>query len=392
MYALGQVTIFLIILVIILSIKQIRTKYIWWEYMLQLFIPTVIVTIVWFTATASMKMDTEYWGNTCVSIQYEESYEWWNTCSYTVDCNCTTDKDGNTSCDQCCVAACDYESASWYAIDERGRRRSIREDEYNTIKKKWGLEEYDTGDTNGTANCRIGKIYRVDWDNNMETYQIIVTKHKYENKVRFEATYFYPQYTEDQLTDVYGYPVIQGLDQDHVIGDWYNSSDQQAADHILDIHNGTYGPKPREDQGQVKVFMFVYTDKDRSYAVKQKDKLEGGNKNEYILVLGFNSLDNSIMWYEIITYCDNGSAVNRMKEWLYANPNSTLEEIAEAMTDVLENNWERREFTPLNAFIKLKPKPWVWVLAYILNVIISVGMIFVFSNNENYNSGSRHYY
>ena len=385
MYIIGQLLIVLIFIGIILFNKNIRKEYVVFEYILQVVVPILIVVCVWEVSKYSMVIDDEYWGNTCVKIERHEEYRWLNPCSYTEPCNCTTDEDGNETCDSCCVEACDYVPETYYAYDENDKQISITKNQYYKVLKKWKLPEIETDVKNGTISCGlIGNVFETIWDNNKDNYQIIVTHHTYENKVRYEPTFFYPQYNKDQLNDVYDYPFIVGLDQKHVIGEWYNSADKKQSEHLLDVFNGIYGPKSREDHGQIKVFYFIYKDKDQSYGVKQKDKLQGGNKNEYNLVLNYDSKTKNISWYEVISFYEKSAVKNRVEEYLYSNPQTSLVDLTNVVTDVLSKNWLRREFTFLNSIIKLKPPLFIWITAYIVNIIVSLILIFFFKENDYY--------
>lgn len=381
MYILGQLSICIIFIIIILK-SDFKDEYELWEYGLQMCIPIIIAGLIWLLSTNTMKMDTEYWGNTCVKIQHQEEYEEWNPCATTRECCCKTDKNGNRECDTECVGGCESHGPYWYAFNEYGDRIDIKKSEYERIKNKWKLPPQKVG-TSGDA-CGRGDLFEITWDNNMNNYQIIVTKHTYVNKVRHEVTFFYPTYEDKELTDIHDYPPVNELEQDHVIGRWPYNNEQELAEHKLDVLNGVFGPKARNEHGQIKAFIFVYIDKPREYAVKQKDKLLGGNKNEYSLVLGYNTKTKKIEWYDIITYCDNGASVNRMKEFLFENPSAPLNIVADEMVNILTTTWIRREFTPLNSIITLRPPNWVIILAYIINAILSTGMIYIFHTNERH--------
>lgn len=378
MYLLIQFSIAVIFICI--AIIFYRKEYTWWEYILQLIIPIGIVMAMYYITTHARIMDTEYWGNTIVKVEYQEQYEYWDPCKDTYDCNCTTDKDGNRSCDTCCDPGCVSYGPYYYAYNENGTQVMINEDTYHKIKDKFKTEK-NTNKQKGDS-CKKGWLYEAKWNGEYDSYQVHVTKHKYENKVRYNKIFVPEEIKKEERKKVHNYPSIVSLDQQHVIGEWYSLKDKQIADHRLDFHNGMYGPKPRDNSGQIKAFLLLYKDTPKSIVRLQKGSWKRGNKNEYTLMIGWDSKTRKIVWYDDMTFELSGKCSNRIKKYVYENPETSLEDLTNTMSNILAEHWLRREFTPLNALIKLDPPKWLWVVGILLGIGLGIGGLFLFSNNE----------
>lgn len=378
MYFITQVSVGLIMLLI--AYLYFKHEYTWWEYILQLIFPLAIAGIVYQISTSVRETDFEFWGNTCVKVEWQDRYEYYDPCKDTEECNCTTDKDGNRSCSTCCVGGCVTVYPYGIAWNEFGSYEYISEVMFNEIRLKFGnkktFEDYK-GD-----GCGRGDMHRSIWEGEKHTYQAFITRHKYENKVRFQPIYNPKTATEEEIKSAYKYPPINGIDQDHILGTWRDGLALERADNILASHAGIYGPKSQEEHGQVKPFILIFTDQPKRMADVQRAAWQNGNKNEYTLMLGMDAQNENIKWFEIMTFSQNGAVKNRMMEFLHSDPKLNIDRIADEMSYILAEHWKRRSFTPLNNLITLKPNGWTWFLGILLNLLVGIGSLVAFSSNE----------
>lgn len=362
-----------------------RKYYVWWEYVLQILIPAFIATVIYFIGVNQKNWDIEWWSDTCVELRHEESYETEETRSYS--CNCSTDSDGRESCSTCYEDYCSDHPEQWYAISSLGWLQAINEAEYHLIRKKWNALELKIG-TIGDEECRIGGVYSVNWNGDSISRQIFVQRHRYENDVRFNRVYVPQEYTKEmRYLPILDYYDVDGIDQNHIIGYWSDIADKEKADLILDRHAAKFGPKKREERGQILPLIWIYNDQPNSIARYHRAKHQGGNKNEYSLLIGYNSKTQKIDWYDIVTFTQNGACVNRMKEFMHDNRDNrtaSLEEISTEMTKILSNHWERREFTELNKMITFRPSAKLWAFGILFNLIIGALCAFGFMGNDYY--------
>lgn len=369
MFLVTQAVIALVVTVIMYYIA--KKDYAWWEYGIQFLIPFLIVLGVKELSLTYMSSDTEFWTTTLKEMVYQEQYRIWvtKTCSETYACG--SDSNGNTKyctryydCSECESRGPYYylngQSASYVGIDT-----------WNYLKKKWKVKPEHIG-TNGD-HCGKGDRWRIQWDQSYETHQAWTSVHPYENKIRYDAGRFpMRELTETEKSIVKSYPdLFVGIEQKPISGPWRDAKDLNNANHRLNYFNAVYGPKSREEHGQIKVFIMLYKDVPKSKVHHaQRIKLEYGNKNEFIVMLGWNSNTNSITWSDVITHTVDGTSVNTPQRIINDNPDISMEDFVIELTEVLSKNWIRTEFTPLNDVITLKPKLWVWIVALVLQGFI----------------------
>lgn len=366
----------------IVAIYFFHRDFTMWELIAQFISPILLSVIVYASSISIKETDIEFWNSTCVSISRIEKHELYEKESYS--CDCVTDTEtGTVSCNTCYEWVCNSYGPYWYAYNQNGTEQKISESTYAFIHAKWNNSEQFVK-THGERSCKKGDEFEAKWNGLKETYVKFTEEKAYKNKVRFNAVYNpVKSWPEEKQKQVYKYPPISDILQENIIGDWPNNHDLTNAKKLLEEYAGLYGPKSRAQNGQIAPFIFIYKDKSREIAEIQRSVLEGGNKNEFILILNWNSSSGQIDWYDVITFCENPGAKNRMYEWLHQNDNASLEEITRYMIQVLKDNWLRREFTPLNEFIKITPSKGIWIGSLCLCLFINIGLFLFFRYNEN---------
>jgi hypothetical protein len=124
--------------VIILAVFFTR-KMVWWEYLLVIGIPILIIFAGKIISVTSQTMATEYWNSYVVRAVYEEEWDEWitETCYRTVSCgkNCTEQVPYDCSHRV-------YHPPEWIIFDNIGERISVSQSFYGQIKKMWGNETF----------------------------------------------------------------------------------------------------------------------------------------------------------------------------------------------------------------------------------------------------------
>lgn len=342
------------------------------ELILLFVFPILIAYVAFSLSTNAKERDWEFWGSTCVKAEYQERYGQWERESY--ECNCTTDKEGRRSCDTCYRMVCNKYGPYYYAYNEFDSQVSLTENQYKQLVSKFKNEKNTRV---SLGSCPSGDLWVSNWNKDSASYQVFVQQKPYKNKVRFNAIYN-PKYSKQLIKKLQplNYPPINGIDQIHIVGSNFASSqDIKQANAILAHHAGIYGPKPHEQHGQVKPFIFTYINKPQQMVLAQRAYLEGGNKNEFIVLVNYDSLSKKISWYDIITY-DEGETPYRLKIWLESNRSATLTQISKQTVDLLSKYWQRKHFTHLNEVIMTPIPTWIWIAGFFMYAI-SLVLIFV---------------
>lgn len=369
-----------------------KSQYHWLELLGQFLICFLVAFGVGKISLMFKSTDTEYWGDLLDRIVYEGAYEEWeyNPCCTTYECKCTTDKDGNRSCDTCCDGCweCNTYGPYRYKIGRSGQKYSIGSQEYKRTLKSLGYQrdKLDVAATNNrhsklnqTSFCnRDDKIFRADWDGDTSTVENIVSEHSYENKIRYSNSVYGYDKPSDQIAEDMGL-VMYNRVRDHYQPDVHGALSVKLPGYTeavrkLSLLNGRYGKVL-----QLKAMVFVIPYKEDAL-FWQEQYLEGGNKNEFIVALAVDST-GSIKEYRVISWTEAHECTNSVNNWLHQYKGNDLEEIVDFMTPVLKKSWVRREFTSLNEFVSLEPDAWVILLGIILQAGIGFGLFRLFQEN-----------
>ena len=338
--------------------------------------------------------DTEYWGDLLTEIVYEGVYEEWeyNSCCTTYECNCTTDKDGTETCSSCCEGCweCNKYGPKIKKVGISGREYyGVSGPEYKRVVKSLGFKS-DYPDEEATQrrhssldqapHCdRDDGIRHAEWNDSVNTAENIVTEHSYENKVRYSnSVYGYDKPTESfsKSLGLVDYHPVRSYYQPDIQGPLASGMEgYEMASRKLALLNGSLGKAK-----QLKVMIFVLRDT-LDVIFWQKQYLEGGNKNEFILAV---SLDKSgdIADFGVITWTEEYACINLVKNWMQEYTGKDLNEIVDNISPMITQNWKRREFTPLNEFVNLTPPIWAIVLAIIIQIAAGFGLFHLFSSNN----------
>lgn len=112
----------------------------------------------------------------------------------------------------------------------------------------------------------------------------------------------------------------------------------------------------------------------------QKQFLEGGNKNEFIICLAVDKY-NVIKKAGVISWTEAFGCINGVENWLGQYEGNNLEEILDNTLPIIHKEWRRREFTPLNDIVTMEPPVWVMILAIVLQCAAGFGLFYLFTNN-----------
>ena len=360
-----------------------RTNIVWWEFVINIAVSSLLAIGTYHLYSFSVSSDTEYWGDMVEYVQWDQEYQSyeWNPCCRTYECSCSTDKDGNRSCSTCCDGCyeCNTYPERFYKVGRSGTKYEISGSEYDRLKYKFGTKEQDLGfytdvDFDGW-NCGYnGKRFIVKWDGNPDKAENAVSTHQYENKVVYSSSVYKPRKVtkkEKEKYKLHDYPHVIDYYQNDLIG-YYDQEVTQK----LTYFNALNGYRK-----QIKVMVFVHYSDNPDVLYMQRHYLKNGNKNEFNILLAIK--DNRIIDMDFATWCKVPATKNRIKEFLANNPDSTVKELVDYSLQVLDKHWKRTEFTPLNAMVSIVPPIWYWLLILLVNLSISLFITFKFVHNEH---------
>ena len=381
------------ITIISLAYFFFKKQFVWWELTIPTLACAVCILVCKAISTVDL-VDEEYHGDLIVEANYYEYYETWvtKTCSYT-----TTSCSGSGNSRVCHSTThyydcsyCDHNSAYWVAVSKTGKEFTISKTYYEYLQRKWNstpeFVELNRNIHNRGSCGKDGDMYKIRWDNQIETSEACVTVHNYTNKVQAAHTAFklpkitkkqaqqYQLYEYPKFYDYYKQKVILGLDSIYPI------ANVNYIETRLQYFNGDRGVK-----NKIKVFVLLYYDKPLSIAFKQQAYWSGGNQNELLICIGINKTTKEIQWVQPFSWTENKRLLVNCREDIaetkYFNPL--------LIYDILDKNVSGsvyRNFKKDFSYLTIEMPNWGLWLTYILTFICSIGVTFglIMNDQQNY--------
>lgn len=351
----------------------------WWELLLPSLISLVIVFAIYELSIYGQTSDTQYLGDLIVKCEYYEPWETYvhRTCSETV---CDS-RDKNGSCTSSHTryydcSYCDYTSEKYYAYTSTGKCISISEHKFYELKARWGGQWtfHDMQrDIDFYGSCgKDGDMYYISWDRNQATAEPCIWEESYENKVQAANSAF--TYTDKvDPKGLYDYPPIYDqYKQISVLGiDSIGlcAADIQKIEKQFEFFNAYYGPRKK-----VHFFLIVYRDKSPSIAKRQEIYWKGGNQNEVTLCIGIDPKTNQVLWSRAFSWCFNHRILVDLREDISDMGTLNFDSVYVAAERTIVQNYAVTIFKKEFAYLKVKPSSSAVTWAYILTIIITLGI------------------
>lgn len=374
--------IFAIILLIFFNKKTV-----WWEYLI-LVLPSAGITILIYWGMISYTTsDTEYLGEYVTSIKYYEDWDEYvhKTCTET-----TTDSKGNTTTRTYDCSYVNYHPEEWKQVLSNGKEHNISQKEYLRLFKKWNTQN-EFVDLKRSYHTNDGDCYTKSWDGLINNSKTVTIKQSYINKIKGSKSIFgfteisknealkiglyeYPELKHQSKTSLLGH---SDLNQNPVLGYELNDSDLIKWQFI----NGFYG-----HIHQFRTYILVFYNKPVSIINEQKSYWEGGNKNELIVCVGLDSINNKIQWYDAFSWSDKPTYEVNLRSYFLNKDTLDFNDFANWTIQSVPKYWKRKEFKDFDYIdIELNSNQtiWLFVIIMLFNLCMTIFIIFNNETNEN---------
>lgn len=326
---------------------------------------------------------TEYRGYLVHKAVYNEYWDTWVTRTCSVPCgeDCSTDSDGNVTCVTvyCNVdcSYCDRNYPYWDVYDQLGRSYSIDDKYYNKLIKQWSATPVHI---NKNRNIKYkngcgcdGNAYSIEWDTQLLTSEAVYRLESYKNHMKLSQSAF--NYTEIPLKErlskgVYDYPkTYEFYKQKPVLGlDSLNihSSDKYKIIKMYEYLNGL-GHRTHN-----KTFILLFPDKDINLATLQENHWTGGNRNELVICIGYDSKSNKLTWVKPFSWTDNKRVSVEIREELMKMDTLDLIKAYPMIYRTIDKYFKPKDFEDFNYLSIDYPKglyTFSWVSSLILTCI-----------------------
>jgi len=368
---------FLISIVLLIFFKK---HIVWWEYIV-LIVPSVLFTLVVREAFIWGKTeDTEYWGGYAVKIRHYDEWDEWidRTCTRMVAVG--TDKEGNTIYEEeeydCSYRQ--YHPEYWvYKNNITQHEVPISKELFEKIRKQFN--------TKMVFVDMHRNYYRIDgdaqdyfYDGTISHLRALTKEHTYKNKILVSQSIFNFEKIsreEAEKEGLFEYPKIEDNDQQVILGLKLGKALEKKYKYI----NSMYGKEK-----QFRIYVLIFKDKPFAVSELQKSYWQGGNKNEFVLCLGYNTKKKTIDWCNPFSWSDNPKLEvttkryfrehNHVRDlWLYPNWLKTHLGL-----------WKRKNFADfeyIDNTLTNGQSVWLFILILLFNVFTS---IFLLGNEFSY--------
>ena len=360
-------------------------KYIvWWEYIL------LIGSSILFTACLegimirAREFDIEYHGGYITKITHYDEWDEWveRTCTRTVHDG--YDDDGNeiTHEETYDCSYRDYHPERWTYTDNYGREEYFcYESEFNRAMDELGHPKMVFRDMHRDYYKIDGDAQDYFYDGTIEHIRPLTWSHSYQNKIIASNSIFKFEEIEDEEAKklgLFNYPKIKDYDQDAILGVNLGKKIHKKIKYI----NAIYGKTK-----QIRVYILVYTDKPLEISEQQKAYWQGGNKNEFIVCLGYNSKTKRVDWCNPFSWCDEPVLEVETKRFFMGSPHIVTS--VDSYASWLKANlhlWKRKEFKDFDYIDNTLTKGQaiaLLILVLIFDVVMSIFCIGNECRNED---------
>lgn len=375
-------------IIAVLLLIFFRNQVTWFEY-IGLIIISMLFTLMFRGIFVSInESDTEYWGGYMTKIRHYDDWDEWvhRTCTRKVLKG--YDKDGNPEYDEeeydCSYR--DYHPERWTYTDNYGSEHYFWDkEEFDRAMAELGYPKMVFVDMHRHYYTKDGDAQDYYWDGTFENSRTLTTWHTYTNKVIASRSIFRFEDIDKEKAKELGlfeYPEIQDYDQKSLLGVRLDRLTMKKIKYL----NGTFGSKY-----QFRIYILVFKDKPLVISEQQKSYWQGGNKNEFILCLGYNTKTHKIDWCNPFSWCDSPKLEVATKRYFREHPNLNLMGYCKWLEKNI-NLWKRKEFKDFD-YIDVEMSDGQTTTLFIIILLLDIGMsIFLIGNdytNENiYSSNS----
>ncbi len=352
-------------------LMRFREETVWWEYVLLIVPSLMLSSIIEFAMKKYNLADTEYLGYYVTRISY---YEPWNeyiqrTCTREVPVG--EDKDGNVvyrkETYDCSYV--EYHPARYtYTLNNGREEYFYNKKEFEIVKERLHVEGLFV-DLHRNYHTIDGDKYDYLWNGRDSTLYTMTFKHTYDNYVKkSRSIYRFDDISKKQAKELglFDYPEISNYEQQGIIGIEADDESNLAVRKL----NAMCG-----HNWQFRLFIVVFQDKGVNYADLQKNYWKGGNKNELIVCIGYDTEEHSVDWCEAFSWSDAPVLDVKSQGYFLGKDSLDFTGYCQFLTPLVEEQWQRKSFSDfsyINIELTLTQVTWLLILTLIYNIGISV--------------------
>lgn len=297
----------------------------------------LVMTGMWQLGRYSQMADTEIWNGQVTGKQQVRV-----SCGHSYECFCTTDRDGNRTCQTCYEHSNDYD---WRVYTTVGNLNISRIDRQGTrTPPRWRAVQI--GEPASTENRYTNYVQAVP-----------------------QSLYNMTAAHDESLPAVPDYPRVYDYYRiNRVLTVGANYAQADALNTQLGMALRTLGPEK-----EANVIVIVANTPDQMYRYKVESEWIGGNKNDVIVLLGTNAAADTLLWVDVITFAKNtGNELFQvtLRDELLDGHTLDATAVAGTIGATIEQLYDRPHMADYE-YLKdaIQPPFWLIVLATIMSLV-----------------------
>jgi len=376
------VTYFFPFVVAIILVIVCRKNIVWWEYIVLILVSVLLTLGMRSCCIADRETDVEYYGGYMVKITHYDEWDEWVVKTCTREVPDGVDEKGNTKyrTETYDCSYRDYHPERWTYLTNTGHEHHFCEkSEFDRAMRELGYPKMKFKEMNRHYYTIDGDAQEYYWDGAVQHIRPLVDTHHYKNKINCSNSVFnFEEINDEEAKEIglYDYPKIIDDDQDVILGIKPSAVTHKEFKYI----NSVYGPKK-----QFRMYVLIYPDKPLDISEKQKSYWKGGNKNEFIICLGYNTKTGLITWCNPFSWCDKPELEVATKRYFREHPRlANLYQYPNWLRKHLYL-WKRKEFKDFE-YIQNEPTDGQNTAILIFIIIFDLLMALFLVGNEFVNS------
>ena len=315
---------------------------VWWEYLVLIGSSLLISMLLAGLMRHDNCLDTEYLGGYMTKITHYDDWDEWIHRICTRQVPCGTDSKGHvryrTETYDCSYR--EYHPERWCYTDDVGNEHYFSgKTEFDAAMKELGYPKMVFRDMHRHYYTKDGDAQDYFWNGTVLDMRSLAWKEQYINKVIGSSSVMkFDKIEPEQAKEMglYDYPAVNSYDQNTIVG-CYSPSKRELKQ--IKYVNSIYGRKK-----QFRVFILVWdSDKTISISEEQRSYWQGGNKNEFVVCLGYDNTKDSVTWCNAFSWCDDPKLEVATKRYFLDNPRMDLSGYAIWLENHIDL-WQRKEF------------------------------------------------
>ena len=317
----------------------------------------------------SLTKQNEILGGNVLSASYYEPWDEYIHQTCTREVNCTTDKNGNRSC-QTEIYDCSYVSyhSEYWELETTFGDMNCTQGEYLKLKKKFGNSSFV--DMNRNFHSIDGDAYKSIWNGDSSSFEPYFMNNNYINKIQASNSIF--NYKD---ADTVRYKLHERIEANSGDANSFISNDinVSSGNSSLNYYNGLFGKSK-----QLRMIVLVFKNQPIQISLEQEAYWKGGNKNEFITTIGIDN-DSNIVWVRAFSWTMKKELMPTVRDGIFNFKKFNSVQISTYLGETVPKMWKRREFKEfdyLSIDISNGDFYGCYITVFLVSIMISIFIFF----------------